>query len=96
LLLICHRVETPALNSVIGAFNIQSSDNVTASCDKYKPLKDKKLIQGSYVCRGKLVNPSTEGTKPTDQSGDKPGAASTLSATNGALGFAAMAAVFLL
>jgi ribosomal protein L28 len=90
------KVETPALNSVIGAFNIQSSDNVTASCDKYKPLKDKKLIQGSYVCRGKLVNPSTEGTKPTDQSGDKPGAASTLSATNGALGFAAMAAVFLL
>jgi hypothetical protein len=95
-MLIQYRVETPALNNVAGAFNLQSSDNVTASCSFYKPLKDKKLIQGSYVCKGKLVNPSTEGSKPTEQSGDKKNAAGTLSAMNGALGLAAMAAVFLI
>jgi hypothetical protein len=50
-MLIPHRVETPVLNNVAGAFNLQSSDNVTQACTFYKPLKDKKLIQGSYVCR---------------------------------------------
>jgi hypothetical protein len=90
------KVETPKLNDVKGAFNLQSSDNVTAACNFYKPLKDKKLIQGAYFCRGKLENPSTEGTKPKDQAGAKGNAASTLSAVNGALGLAAMAAVFLL
>jgi hypothetical protein len=95
-MLIYHRVDTPVLNNVAGAFNLQSSDNVTQSCTFYKPLKDKKLIQGSYVCRGKLVNPSTEGSKPTEQSGNKQSAAGTLSAVNGALGLAAMAAVFLI
>jgi hypothetical protein len=43
-----------------------------------------------------LVNPSTEGSKPTDKSGSKQSAAGTLSAVNGALGLAAMAAVFLI
>ena len=90
------KVETPKLDNVKGAFNLQSSDNITSACDFYKPLKDKKLIQGSYFCRGKLVDPSTAGTKPKDQSNTKKGAASTLSAMNGALGLAAMAAVFFL
>jgi hypothetical protein len=90
------RVSTPKLESVKGAFNIQSSDNVTDSCGFYQNLSKKKLIQGSYYCRGKLENPSTEGTKPKDQASAKQGAASTLSAMNGALGLAAMAAVFLL
>jgi hypothetical protein len=89
-------VETPELDNVKGAFNLQSSENVTAACSFYQNLQNKKLIQGKFFCRGKLENPSTEGTKPKDQTGGKTGAASTLSATNGALGLAAMAAVFLL
>lgn len=89
-------VSTPKLDSVKGAFNVQSSDNVTDSCGFYDNLHSKKLIQGEYLCKGKLENPSTEGTKPKSQGGDKKGAASTLSAMNGALGLAAMAAVFLI
>jgi hypothetical protein len=92
-------VETPSLDSVKGAFNLQSTGNVTEACAFYKPLKDKKLIEGKYYCEGKLVNPGQQGSKPTSQSNDdssKTGAATSLSAVNGALGLAAMAAVFLL
>jgi hypothetical protein len=89
-------VTSPKLNSVLGAFNIQSSENITESCSFYKPLKDKKFIKGKYLCEGKLANPDVAGTNPSKQNGDKTGAASTLSAMNGALGLAAMAAVVLL
>lgn len=92
-------VETPALDSVKGAFNLQSTGNVSDACANfYKPLKDKKLIQGKFYCEGKLVNPGTNGNKPTSQSDSntQTGAATTLSAVNGAFGLAAMAAVFLL
>jgi hypothetical protein len=95
----CNSVETPSLDSVKGAFNLQSTGNVTEACAFYKPLKDKKLIEGKYYCEGKLVNPGQQGSKPTSQSNDdssKTGAATSLSAVNGALGLAAMAAVFLL
>jgi hypothetical protein len=91
------KVATPKLDNVKGAFNIQSSDNITDSCPFYQNLSKKKLIAGAFFCRGKLENPSTEGTKPKDQTGaTQQGAASTLSAVNGALGLAAMAAVFLI
>jgi hypothetical protein len=89
------QIETPKLDDVKGAFNLQSTDNVTAACAFYKPLKDKKLIRGAYFCRGKVEDPGTQGHKPKDQSGNKTGAGSTLSAVNGALGLAAMAAVLL-
>jgi hypothetical protein len=95
MLIIC-RITSPKLNSVLGAFNIQSSENITESCAFYKPLQTKKFIKGKYVCEGKLANPDVAGTSPTKQSGDKTGAATTLSAMNGALGLAAMVAVVLL
>jgi len=91
-------VSTPKLNSVSGAFNLQSTDNVTATCATYKRPKDKKLIEGGYKCEGKLIDPAGEGHKGTKQGGsgsDSTGAASTLSAATGALGLAAMAAVLL-
>jgi len=91
-------VSTPKLNSVSGAFNLQSTDNVTATCATYKPLKAKKLIAGGSKCEGKLIDPAGEGHKGTKQGGsgsDSTGAASTLSAATGALGLAAMAAVLL-
>jgi hypothetical protein len=90
------KIATPKLDTVKGAFNIQSSDNVTDSCPFYQNLKNKKLIQGAFLCKGKLENPSTEGTKPKEQGGGSKNGASTLSAMNGALGLAAMAAVFLI
>lgn len=88
-------VETPKIDSVKGAFNLQSTDNITAACAFYKPLHDKKLLEGSYFCRGKVEDPGTEGHTPTDQSGSTDSAASSLSAATGALGLAAMAAVLL-
>ncbi|CBX92221.1 hypothetical protein LEMA_P049270.1 [Plenodomus lingam JN3] len=94
------KVETPKLNDVAGAFNLQSTDNVTAACAFYKPLKDKKLIRGGYFCRGKVEDPGQEGHRPTDQSGSNSGngqtGAASSSAVNGALGLAALAAVLLI
>ncbi|KAF2848901.1 hypothetical protein T440DRAFT_400205 [Plenodomus tracheiphilus IPT5] len=93
------KVSTPKLDDVAGAFNLQSTGNVTAACAFYKPLKDKKLIRGGYFCRGAVADPGQEGHKPTDQSGSsgsgQTGAASS-SAVNGALGLAALAAVLLI
>lgn len=92
-------VSTPELDSVAGTFNLQSTGNVSQVCSEfYKPLKDKKLIQGKFYCKGKLEDPGMSGHSPKSQSDSdsKTGAASTLSAVNGALGLAAMAAVFLL
>lgn len=88
-------VSTPQLNDVRGTFNIQSSENITESCNFYKNLKSKKLIAGSYKCDGTLSNPGMQGTSGGTSTADKKGAATTLSAVNGALGLAAMAAVFL-
>ncbi|KAJ8108180.1 hypothetical protein OPT61_g8354 [Boeremia exigua] len=89
-------VETPALELVEGTFNLQSTDNVTETCAFYEGMK-KTGIKGKFFCKGKLVDPGQQGSKPTEQ-GDssKTGAATSLSAVNGALGLAAMAAVFLL
>lgn len=90
-------VETPKLDDVAGAFNLQSTDNVTEACGFYKPLKDKKLIRGGFFCRGKVEDPGEEGHKPKDQDGNsnnQSGGAST-SAVNGALGLAALALVLL-
>jgi hypothetical protein len=91
------RVETPKLDDVAGAFNLQSTDNVTDACNNYQSMQKKKLIRGSFVCKGKLVDPKMNGQIGTAQSGnDKKGGASTLTAMNGALGLAALFAVFVL
>ncbi|KAF1921948.1 hypothetical protein BDU57DRAFT_511036 [Ampelomyces quisqualis] len=86
-------VNTPKLDNVAGAFNLQSSGNI--SCSFFQNLKNKKLIAGKFFCSGSLENPSVAGTSPKSQNGQK-GAASTLSAMTGALGLAAMAAVLLI
>lgn len=91
-----HSIETEKLNYVKGAFNLQSTSNVTEACDFYQGLKDKKVIGGKFFCRGKVEDPGEAGHKPTDQDGNKASSATSLSAVNGAFGLAAMAAVFLL
>lgn len=88
-------VETPALELVEGTFNLQSTGNVTETCAFYENLKGDG-IKGKYFCKGKLVDPGQQGSKPTEQGSSKTGAATSLSAVNGALSLAAMAAVFLL
>jgi len=92
-------VQTPKLDNVKGAFNLQSSAQLNDTCDFYKNLHKKKLIQSKdYTCEGTLVDPGMQGhdgTKQGDGDSDSTGAASSLSAVNGALGLAAMAAVLL-
>lgn len=81
----------------MGTFNLQSTGNVTETCAFYEPLKKKNWIEGKFFCKGTLVDPGQQGSKPTEQDGSsQTGAATSLSAVNGALGLAAMAAVFLL
>ena len=92
-------VSTPELNNVKGAFNLQSSGQLNDTCDFYKNLHDKKLIQSkNFKCEGTLIDPGQQGHQGTQQNGsggDKKGAAPKVSAVNGALGLAAMAAVVL-
>lgn len=96
-----YRVATPQLNNVKGAFNLQSSGQLNNTCNFYKNLHDKKLIQSkNFKCEGTLIDPGQQGHQGTQQSGsgsggDKKGAAPKVSAVNGALGLAAMAAVVL-
>jgi hypothetical protein len=90
-------VQTPELNSVKGAFNLQSSGQLNDTCDFYKDLHKKKLIQSKdYTCEGTLIDPGQQGHDGTKQSGsgDKASAAPSLSPVNSALGLAAMAAVY--
>jgi hypothetical protein len=90
-------VSTPKLDNVKGAFNLQSSGQLNDTCDFYKDLHSKKLIQSKdYTCEGTLIDPGQQGHDGTKQSGsgDKANAAPSLSPVNSALGLAAMAAVY--
>lgn len=89
-------VTTAKLDDVAGAFNLQSSENITAACSFYKALKDKKLIRGKYYCIGAVADPGTAGHTPTSSTSGNKTSAATVSAVNGALGLAAMAAVLML
>jgi hypothetical protein len=67
------------------------------TCSFYDKMHDKKTIKGKYKCAATLAAPAGEGSNSGDNGGgnSKPSAASSLSAVNGALGLAAMAAVLL-
>lgn len=89
-------VETPELDNVKGAFNLQSSGQLNGTCDFYKNLHNKKLIESkNFVCQGTLIDPGQQGHQGTQQgsSGDKKSAAAPISPVNSALGLAAMVAV---
>lgn len=88
------KVETPKLKSVSGAFNLQTTSEI--DCSFFKSLKDKKLIEGKYICNGSVADPQTAGGKTPSKGNDNKSAASTISTANAALGLAAMAAIFLL
>jgi hypothetical protein len=87
----------------MGTFNIQSTGDIQATCDKdFKPKNSQKggtgRIQGKYTCVGSVSNPGGEGTTPTPtgSGAKKTGAASSLNVQAGALSFAGLAAAFFL
>ncbi|KAG9755045.1 hypothetical protein KCU75_g12687, partial [Aureobasidium melanogenum] len=57
-------VSTPALNEVDGAFNIQSSAELSG-CDAYQKLKSSSQIRGKYYCNGTVAKPSGVGSNPS-------------------------------
>lgn len=91
-------VQTPALNDVKGAFNLQSTGDVDKVCtDFYKPLADKDKIQGHFECKGKLEEVGGQGTKPKSSKPDKEGAASVLNVQYSAgMGLMGMVVAFFL
>jgi len=58
-------VALPGLKDVQGAFNIQSTGDLTKQCSHFSSLKDSSVIKGDYVCEGKVSNPGGAGTTPT-------------------------------
>jgi len=93
-------VTTPVLNDVKGAFNLQSTGDVSKPCDDfYKPLKTKGKIQGKFECVGQVEKPGGQGTTPTvtGSGSKKTGAASSLNVqSNAAMGLFGLAAAFFL
>lgn len=76
-LLIYFRVDLPSLTQVLGAFNLQSSEEF--DCAKFDDAKkEKKIIKGEYVCEGSQTKPGTAGTKPSSTSASGKSAASPL------------------
>jgi hypothetical protein len=58
-------VQLPSLKDVQGAFNIQSTGDLTKQCAHFSSLKDDSTIKGDYVCQGKVSHPGGAGTTPT-------------------------------
>ncbi|KAF2399169.1 hypothetical protein EJ06DRAFT_479338 [Trichodelitschia bisporula] len=81
-------VSLPALKDCRGAFNLQSTDDVTDSCNVFgKEKGPNNVIKGKYQCAGKLAKAGNAGTTPTNS-----GASSTKSGDAGNLRIPASAA----
>jgi hypothetical protein len=70
-LTINHRVSLPKISDVRGAFNLQSTKDISAACNHFEPLSgNNNVIKGSYTCAGKQNNPGGTGTlKPGTNAG---------------------------
>ncbi|KAF2430736.1 GPI-anchored cell wall organization protein Ecm33 [Tothia fuscella] len=74
-------VTLPALKDNRGAFNLQSTGDVTKDCATFKAIQGpNNVIKGKYVCQGKVTNPGNIGSTPT--SGQDPTKKSDANAFN--------------
>lgn len=82
-------VELPSLGDVRGAFNIQSSGDISKACSNFQSLKSSSVIKGSYQCAGLQSKPGGAGTTPTGTASgagaSKTGAAGRLDVSSGAV-----------
>ncbi|OCL14273.1 hypothetical protein AOQ84DRAFT_43577 [Glonium stellatum] len=82
-------VELPSLGDVRGAFNIQSSGDISKACSNFQSLKSSSVIKGSYECAGLQSKPGGAGTTPTGTAtgagATKTGAAGRLDVSAGAV-----------
>ncbi|KAF2864128.1 hypothetical protein K470DRAFT_225266 [Piedraia hortae CBS 480.64] len=65
-------VALPKLSDVRGAFNLQSSKDITNACNHFKPLSgSNNVIKGTYTCSGGRSRPGGTGTlSPGTNSGN--------------------------
>ncbi|KAI9811654.1 MAG: hypothetical protein M1827_005403 [Pycnora praestabilis] len=65
-------VSLPALTDVRGGFNMQSSGDITNSCNTFATDHSNSVIKGTYVCSGKVSHPGTSGSGTSTASGSTP------------------------
>ncbi|KAF2766407.1 hypothetical protein EJ03DRAFT_330139 [Teratosphaeria nubilosa] len=80
-------VELPQLSDVKGAFNLQSSEDISDACNHFKPLSgNNNVIKGTYTCAGKESTPGGTGTLSSGtNSGSGSGSSSTASSAANAM-----------
>lgn len=76
-------VELPEINLVKGAFNLQSTNDISKACDHFVDLKGaNNVIRGKYTCQGKSSHPGGTGTlKPGTNDGSGSGSSSSSTAS---------------
>merc|ERR1712070_599991 len=76
-------VSLPELSDVRGAFNLQSSRDISEACDKFNGMHDRSgVIKGEYTCKGADPNPQGTGTLPDGTSDGGSGSSSSSSSTS--------------
>ncbi|KAF4551642.1 putative GPI-anchored cell wall organization protein [Elsinoe fawcettii] len=62
--------QLPAISNVAGAFNLQSTADISAVCSRFNGLRGRdNVIKGQYTCEGRQSNPGGVGTRPSGSSG---------------------------
>ncbi|KAK5110758.1 hypothetical protein LTR62_005635 [Meristemomyces frigidus] len=95
-------VSLPALSDVRGAFNLQSTSDISSACSNFKGLSgSNNVIKGTFTCSGDQSHPGGAGTTPSGTSSSSSSSSSTskssanglyISGTTGLLGV--VAAIF--
>ena len=76
-MLTCCSVTIPELNVVRGAFNLQSSEDLGNTCERFSSLN--QVIRGEFSCKGREENPQGQGSLADGTSDSGSGGSSTSS-----------------
>lgn len=79
-------VELASVTDVRGAFNLQSTQDITSACNHFQPLSGaNNVIKGTYTCKGGESTPGGTGTlSGGTNSGSGSGSSASASASSGA------------
>jgi hypothetical protein len=83
-------VTLPVINDCRGAFNVQSSKDISSDCNTFQgEAGPNQPIKGTYQCAGSQTNPGDANTTPSgtgaSSGASKTGAASHLDMPSGAM-----------
>lgn len=93
-----YSVDFPALNDVKGAFDISSTNDISAACDKFQKLAPSKQggggqIQGVYHCESNNAKANDDTGGNTSSSGTTGGSSGNSTTGNSGAGVAVNAAM---